>query len=292
MERLSVEGLKAPPPGDHGAVAQLQWIAIADLVVDPSYQRDMTPWSRKHVEKIAAEFDWSLFSPVVAAPVAGGGFALIDGQHRSRAALLAGETHVPAMIVIADRARQAKSFAAINGQTFKMTSMAVFKAALASGDPAHVRCAEIAQACGVRILAYPLARRGQQPGDTMAAASLLRALTECGEEAYRAALTAIMASKGDKRGLVDSATVLALARLFREHRISLEAVRKAFAWIDLRAARAEALREGFTSLANDMREIVLARLKALAARPPALPKPSSGPSGPLLPRAGEGVSAA
>ena len=290
MERLTIEGFKAPARREHGAVPNLQWLAIADLVVDPAYQRTMTPWSRKHVEQIAEDFDWSLFSPVVAAPVVGGKFALIDGQHRSTAALLVGETHVPAMVVIADRARQAKSFAAINGSTFKMTSMAVFKAALASGEPDHVRCAAIAAECGVRILTYPCAANRQQPGDTMAAASLMRAMVEHGEGALRLALTALMASKGDKRGLVDSANVRALARIFRERPMKAETVRLAFARIDMRAVRAEARRDGFQSLELDTRDAVAKRLVALAKGAAALP--SSGASRPLLPHAGEGKAAA
>ncbi|WP_147262944.1 hypothetical protein [Roseiarcus fermentans] len=180
--------------------------------------------------------------------------------------------------MIADTRRQAKSFAAINGSTFKMTSMAVFKAALAAGEPEPVRCAAIAESCGVRILTYPSQARRQREGDTMAASSLLRALADHGEDALRLALTAIMASRGSKCGLVDSANVRALARLFREHPMKPETVKAAFARIDLRAARAEARRDGFQSLALDMKAAVAKRLLALAkagARAPALPAPAA-----------------
>lgn len=182
------------------------------------------------------------------------------------------------MIVIADRPRQAKSFAAINGQTFRMTSGAVFKAALAAGQPEPVRCADIAERCRVRILAFPLAAKRQRPGDTMAAASLLRALADHGEDALLLALTAIMASKGDKRGLVNSNNVRALARLFRAHPMKPETAKLAFARIDLREARAEAVRDGFQSLELDTIAAVEKRLAALAkagAKSPALPAPGA-----------------
>lgn len=266
MDPLSLDGLRAPPPREHGAVSQLSWVPVADLVVDRAYQRDMTKESRRHVERIAAEFDWSLFSPVIVAPVAGGRYAIIDGQHRAAAALLVGEKSVPAMVVVADRARQAKSFAAVNGKVFKMTAQAVFRAALAAGDPSATLAHAIASECGVRVLGYPVAKPQRKPGDTLAAASIQKTLADHGEAPLRLALTAIMASQGDKRSLVHSLNVRALAMLFRNHPMPREIVTKAFAHIDLSACAEEARRDGFQGMYADMRDAVMKRLTALARK--------------------------
>jgi hypothetical protein len=49
----------------------LQWIKIADLVVDPTYQRPILGKGRKNVDRIARSFSWSCFAPVVVAPIQG-----------------------------------------------------------------------------------------------------------------------------------------------------------------------------------------------------------------------------
>jgi hypothetical protein len=66
--------------------AMLQWLALDRLVIDDAYQRPLLPGTWKSIEKIAANFQWSRFSPVLVAPIAGGLFAVIDGQHRVHAA--------------------------------------------------------------------------------------------------------------------------------------------------------------------------------------------------------------
>lgn len=66
---------------DMGAAPMLQWVPIADLVVDDRYQRRIAGAGRSNVRRIAEGFCWSKFAPVIVAPVAGGKFAIIDGQH-------------------------------------------------------------------------------------------------------------------------------------------------------------------------------------------------------------------
>jgi hypothetical protein len=85
----------------------LQWIKIADLLVDESYQRPILGKGRNNVHRIAREFSWACFAPVVVAPVEGGKFTIIDGQHRTTAAALAGFDTVPCQVVIAAQKEQA-----------------------------------------------------------------------------------------------------------------------------------------------------------------------------------------
>jgi len=87
------------------------------LVVDPAYQRPIIGRGRHNVDRIARTFSWSCFAPVVVAPVEGGKFAIIDGQHRTTAAALVGLESVPCHVVAAAREAQAAAFKAINGVT-------------------------------------------------------------------------------------------------------------------------------------------------------------------------------
>ena len=78
-----------------------------------SYHRQGSPERRPHRPGI--------FLVVLRAggrlPVAGGKFAIIDGQHRTTSAAIVGYETVPCQIVIAAKEEQAAAFKAINGTT-------------------------------------------------------------------------------------------------------------------------------------------------------------------------------
>ena len=264
LQPLDLAGLKPPEPQPHGGRPTLLWVTLADCGVDPEYQRPLTWDSRKRIARIAAELDWACFSPLLVARAPGGKYALIDGQHRARAALLVGETEAPALLIDAGGAGQAKAFAAVNGRVTKVSPLALFRAARAAGD-LEARALDAAAAnAGVRMLTYPRTVGKMQPGDCTAPASMLKILRDRGRPTLERALVAIMASKGDKRGLVNSTHARALALVFRDKPLSFEAIRAAFAHIDLRDAEKVARRDGFEGLYSDLAREVKARLAALA----------------------------
>jgi hypothetical protein len=131
----------------------LQWIKIADLVIDPSYQRPILGEGRRNVARIARHFRWSYFAPVVVSPVEGGRFAIIDGQHRTTAAALVGIKTVPCQVVIAARDEQAAAFKAINGATTRISRMALQAAAVVANEPAAIEVAEICPPQGLSFSA-------------------------------------------------------------------------------------------------------------------------------------------
>jgi hypothetical protein len=69
MTPISAEGFEKPKAVSAGAVPMLQWLKIADLVIDPAYQRPIIGRGRQNVERIARAFSWSCFAPVVVSPV-------------------------------------------------------------------------------------------------------------------------------------------------------------------------------------------------------------------------------
>ncbi len=88
-------------PFEPGPAPLLQWVKIAELVVDDRYQRPIYGAGRVNVRRIAEAFSWAKFAPIVVSPVEGGRFAIVDGQHRATAALLRGIEAVPAQVIIA-----------------------------------------------------------------------------------------------------------------------------------------------------------------------------------------------
>jgi hypothetical protein len=100
-----------------------------------TYQREISRAGSINVERIAEYFGWEKFSPVIVAPVEGGMFSIIDGQHRATAAMLRGIEKVPYEIVHIDRARQAEAFAAINGNITRVSAQVVDYVRLTGKDP-------------------------------------------------------------------------------------------------------------------------------------------------------------
>jgi hypothetical protein len=74
----------------------LNWLPVEQFVVDDTYQREVGKRGRSNVQHIAEHFDWSKFALVIVAPVEGGLYAIVDGQHRTTAAILRGIDKFPA----------------------------------------------------------------------------------------------------------------------------------------------------------------------------------------------------
>lgn len=111
----------------------LQWVDIEGLVIDRSYQRDITPVGARAIQKIANDFDWSKFEPILCAPTIDGRLAVVDGQHRAHASALVGLKKIPAMVVPMTPSQQAAGFTAINRDRIKIHPQAIFRAELAGG---------------------------------------------------------------------------------------------------------------------------------------------------------------
>jgi hypothetical protein len=126
-----------------GPAPFLDWIAVERLVVDTEYQREIGRKGATNVVQIAEHFDWSKFAPVIVAPVEGGKFAIVDGQHRTTAAMLRDIKEVPCQLVQADRAMQAAAYAAVNGNVTKKTPQQIYPARLAANEPTAFEIAAI-----------------------------------------------------------------------------------------------------------------------------------------------------
>jgi hypothetical protein len=195
-----------------------QWLSVADLVVDPAYQRPIVGKGRRNVDRIARNFQWSCFSPVVVSPVEGGKFAIIDGQHRTTAAALIGLESVPCQIVVAAREEQAAAFKAINGITTPISRMALHAAAVVSGEPSAMHIADVCVRASVELLRYPVPTDKQLPGQTMAIAAIAQCLKRYGEDTLITALQCVTETENNKPGALSASTIKALCDVLDGHR--------------------------------------------------------------------------
>jgi hypothetical protein len=197
-----------------GPAPQLQWLPVVDLRFDDSYQRRITQQGITHLRRIATQFDWRLFAPVIVAPIEGGGFAVIDGQHRAHAAALRGIEQVPCQIVMADRAMQARAFAGMNGnQAIRLAPYQLHRAAVAAGDAKARRVDYVCEQAGVTITTNRPSDQMER-GDTVAVMTIYRAIAEHGESVAIAALEAITKAGDGNVGLINALAIMAYAGLF------------------------------------------------------------------------------
>lgn len=208
---------KITPPSSFGASPKLDWIAIDKLVIDPAYQRDVFGEGRSNVRRIAAAFNWSKFGTVVVAPVGGGRYAIIDGQHRATAAALCGIDKVPCQIIAADRADQAAAFRAINGATTKLNSMQLHHAAVAAGDAEAKLVNTVCAKADCIILRYPKPWDIIAPGETMAVVAIRRAIKKFGDDTVATAMRAIRAAGDGNAGWLRTQTIYGSAEVLHDH---------------------------------------------------------------------------
>lgn len=152
---------------------EVTWIPIERLVIDDRYQRPLLEANWEIIHRIARSFTWKRFSPVMAAPVEDGRFALIDGQHRTHAAALVGHRVVPGAINHhLDPAAQAAAFAGINGDMTRVHPIQVFKAALAAGEAWAVECQQVVAKAGCQLMTVQASSERRQVRQVYAISSI------------------------------------------------------------------------------------------------------------------------
>jgi hypothetical protein len=211
-ERFSVPNTTFTP----GPAPFLEWIAVERLVVDTEYQREIGRRGATNVIQIAEHFDWSKFAPVIVAPVEGGRFAIVDGQHRTTAAMLREIKEVPCQVVQADRAKQAAAYAAVNGNITKTTAQQLYHARLAANDPDALEIAKICSSADVEVLRRNIPQSEMKVGQTQAIGALMRCAKLYGRETLITALQCITQTSDGNAGFVKATIVEALCQVLHD----------------------------------------------------------------------------
>lgn len=193
---IDITGRELVTPASQPA-PQLMWVEIDQLVIDDRYQRPMASSNWVAIRAIASRFMWSRFSPVLVAPIEGGRYAVIDGQHRAHAAALCGFERIPAMVALVAPEEQALAFIDINTQQIKVQPNTVYRAALTAGEDWAVRCRDAVEAGGCRLMMSNFSQRDKKPGMVFCV-DLIRRLIEQGQDrAVTRGLSAMMAFAPD-----------------------------------------------------------------------------------------------
>jgi hypothetical protein len=135
MSRAATSRLKVNPP--LGSPPTLEWRAVSELLIDPSYQREIsTGPSQTLIRRIAMFWDWGLCQPLAVSRRPDGRLTIVDGQHRASAAKVRGDIpHLPCVITsYASAGDEAAAFVALNQMRRPLNALDLFKAAIAAED--------------------------------------------------------------------------------------------------------------------------------------------------------------
>lgn len=151
LRHIEVASLDPITPADQPA-PMLDWVPIAKIVIDDDFQRPLNRNNWDAIKRIAADFQWSRFAPVLLAPIEGGLYSCIDGQHRAHAAAICGFERVPAMITTVSKAEQARASVYVNGSQIRVSPHQVFRAALSGREPWAAACAKAVADAGCILM--------------------------------------------------------------------------------------------------------------------------------------------
>lgn len=135
MSRAATSRLKVNPP--LGSPPTLEWRAVGELMIDPTYQRTVdTGPSQTLIRRIAMFWDWGLCQPLAVSRRPDGSLTIVDGQHRASAAKLRGDIpHLPCVMTNYPSAGdEAAAFVALNQMRRPLSALDLFKAAVAAED--------------------------------------------------------------------------------------------------------------------------------------------------------------
>lgn len=217
MEKLTGAALAAKQKAeqasdDLGPAPRLDWLPLTDLSIDRRYQREMGKGNWAHANRIMREWNWLHYQPIVVAPAAeGGGFMVIDGQHRLEAARKHPRIdRLPCYIVEAgDVALQAEAFVALNARRIGVTRLQRFWAAHAAGDKVAARVHRICADAGVTIARSA----GVLPPRTTYATFTIEKLLPLGSGPVRTALQVLAETHGQRHDAFKSPLIFGLTQI-------------------------------------------------------------------------------
>ena len=150
---------------DPGEVPVIDWVDKTIIDIDPAYQRGL---DEARVQRILDWFEWRSFGALVIARAADGRYHCIDGQHRLDAAKRHPKVgNVPAVIIAdAGTAPEAETFVTLNRDRKNVTTLDLYWAQLAAGDPEAMTAQQVCQRAGIVVQRYLGA--APHPGETVA----------------------------------------------------------------------------------------------------------------------------
>jgi hypothetical protein len=198
VSRVATTRLKVNAP--LGSPPTLEWRAIGELLIDPTYQRSIdTGPSQSLIRKIAMYWDWGLCQPLAVSRRPDGSLTVVDGQHRASAAKLRGDIpHLPCVITAYSCAGdEAAAFVALNQMRRPLSALDLFKAAVTAEDTEALLILDCMASAGLSLAPHSN-HTAWKPGQIANIGGLRTVLRSKGERVLRDALAILSnAFKGE-----------------------------------------------------------------------------------------------
>jgi len=195
-----------------GARPELVELPVERISVDPRYQRDTGSARSRHlIDKIAAHFRWPRFGAILVVRVLkadGGGWHVIDGQHRLEAVRVLGIQRVPAIELPHQTIEEAAAdFVAINRDRVVVTPLHIHHAMLRAGEPTALAVDRACGAAGIEICRYPVPAKLLKPGQTLAVGTIRRLIEKVNEDWATRVLRGVVREHGTRPGAINAAAI-------------------------------------------------------------------------------------
>ncbi|MDR3488757.1 MAG: hypothetical protein P4M05_28120 [Bradyrhizobium sp.] len=182
--KRAISGIQLPGIEPTVVIAKLPkfvWLDPSTLLVDDSYQRNLSERSIKLIRKIASAWDWRRFKPPIVV-LTDKGHEVIDGQHTAIAAASHPDVpKIPVMLVEAETtSERASAFLGHNRDRLAITATQMHHAAVAAKDEDAVTIEQVCRRVGIKILKLPPSQGIFKPRDTMAVAAIGALIREHG----------------------------------------------------------------------------------------------------------------
>lgn len=173
----------------------LLWVKPDELLVDESYQRNLSRKSIQLITKIVQNWNWThLKPPIVVKDEDSNEFFVIDGQHTA----IAAATHpkidkIPIMVVDAETVRErAMGFLAHNRDRVAISPQQIHHSAIQAGDAEALEIDRVCKDAGVTVLRNPPTSGKFKTGDTLALGAIRSMVRKFGAPATTAVLRCLV----------------------------------------------------------------------------------------------------
>lgn len=206
---------------DPGPKPKLLWSKLTQLYIPTEYQRSVkSRASETNIAYIRANFNWGDCGALIVSPLKDSTppqYAVIDGQHRFRAAEAhGGIVELPCVVIDAKAAReQARNFVVINSKRVKLHPLQEYHAAVVAGEPDAVALQDILDKCKVTIASQALNIRETHPRVTLAVGTLLKMIQNFSEKQIIWVLTIIPEAYGDTPGMLRANLIRVVAQFIK-----------------------------------------------------------------------------
>lgn len=163
------------PASFEGERPTMKWVAPTDLLVDATYQRDLSERSIRLIRRMIENFKWNRLKPPIVVQAGPASLHIVDGQHSAIVAATLGIPQILVYIVKAETVdERARAFVGHNSDRVAVSPFDIYRALLASGDPDATDVDNVCRRAGVRVR-YISPSSAIAEGDT-SAIGLIRAL--------------------------------------------------------------------------------------------------------------------